>query len=205
MEERRTMKKLYGVGLLLVFCVVLLAACGGASQANMGQMNMGQMSTSTSQANTSTGQDNTSATPTNTGTSQANTSAGQVNTTTYPAHTATAKAVEVQITLTDFHITSSLMTFTAGVPYHFTVINKGKAAHELMLMSTTMKTMNMSGMPMNNMNQMALTSLEAMNPGTTKTFDYTFVLSKAGQHPELSCHLPGHYETGMHLDLTVSQ
>lgn len=185
------MKKRLGAGVLLVLCVTLLAACGitsttGASQTNMGQMNMSQ--TNTSQTNM--GQ--MSMTPT---------SMSQTGTT--PTSTGPAKAVKVQITLSDFHITSSIMTFTAGVPYHFAVTNRGKAAHELVLMSTTMKTMNMSGMTMNNRDEMALASLMAINPGKTKTFDYTFAIATAGLHPEFSCHLPGHYETGMHLDVTV--
>ncbi len=46
---------------------------------------------------------------------------------------------------------------------------------------------------------------KALNPGATKTFDYTFALQAAGPHPEFACHLPGHYETGMHLDITVKQ
>jgi uncharacterized cupredoxin-like copper-binding protein len=182
------MKKRLGAGLLLVLCVTLLTACAststtGTSQTNMGQMNMGQ-----------TNMSQMSMTPT---------SMSQTGTT--PTSTSQAKAVKVQITLSDFHITSSIMTFTAGVPYHFAVTNTGKAAHELVLMSTTMKTMNMSGMPMNNMDEMALASLMAINPGATKTFDYTFALSTAGPHPEFACHLPGHYEMGMHLDITVKQ
>lgn len=144
---------------------------------SMNQVHMGQMHM---------GQ---SASPTNTG----------------PGQPGPTNAGKVHITLSDFRITSSLMTFTAGMPYHFTVTNEGKAVHELMLMSTAMKTMNMSGMPMNTMNQMALASLEGLNPGETKTFDYTFVLSVTGPHPEFSCHLPGHYEMGMHLDITVRQ
>jgi uncharacterized cupredoxin-like copper-binding protein len=132
---------------------------------------------------------------------QANTS----QTSASPTSVNQTKAVKVQITLSDFHITLSIMTFTAGVPYQFAVTNTGKAVHELVLMSTTMKTMNMSGMPMHNRDEMALASLMAINPGETKTFAYTFTLSTAGPHPEFACHLPGYYETGMHLDITVSQ
>ncbi|MBO0779464.1 MAG: hypothetical protein J2P37_11615 [Ktedonobacteraceae bacterium] len=116
-----------------------------------------------------------------------------------------AKTAEVQITLSDFRIASSLMAFIPGVPYHFTVTNRGKTAHELILMSSMMKTMPMSGMPMSTMEKMALTAVGTMKPGETRTFDYTFVSSTAGPHPELSCRLPGHYEAGMRLDVTVGQ
>ncbi|HLG75044.1 MAG TPA: hypothetical protein VKX46_01445 [Ktedonobacteraceae bacterium] len=184
------MNKRYGAGVLLMFCVALLAACGNASQARTSQTNMPWMSRSTDQANTSSGQITASAIPASTNTVQANTSI--------------TKAVDVHITLADFRITSSLLTFRAGVPYHFIVTNVGQVAHELMLMSTTMKTMPMDGIPMKNMDQMALADLEAMTPGTTKTFTYAFVLATAGPHPEFSCHLPGHYKAGMHLDVTIT-
>lgn len=117
----------------------------------------------------------------------------------------TRAAVPVSITLSDFAITSSVTAFKAGIPYHFTVVNTGIFDHELMLMSTTMKTMNMKNMPMSEMDQMSLVSLERMKPGVSRTFDYTFLLSKTGPQPELSCHMAKHYERGMHLDLTVHQ
>ena len=172
------MKKRLGAGLLLVLCVALLTACGSTSTTGASQTNMGQMN-------------------------MGQTNMGQTGTT--PTSASQAKAVKVQITLSDFHITSSIMTFTTGVPYQFAVTNRGKTVHELVLMSTIMKTMNMSGMPMKNTDEMALASLMALNPGATKTFDYTFALQAAGPHPEFACHLPGHYETGMHLDITVKQ
>jgi len=40
---------------------------------------------------------------------------------------ATGKPVNVQVTLTDFKINSSLTTFTTGVPYHFVVTNLHRA------------------------------------------------------------------------------
>ena len=175
------MKKRFGAGLLFVLCVTLLTACGSTSQMNRSQTNTSPTRTS-------------------------QTSMGQMNmgqTSASPTSMSEAKAVNVQIALTDFHITSSITTFSAGVPYHFVVTNHGKTVHELVLMSTTMKTMNMSGMSMRNTDEMALASLMAINPGETKTVDYTFTLQAAGAHPEFSCHLPGHYEMGMHLDVAV--
>ena len=115
----------------------------------------------------------------------------------------TRQFVAAQITLSDFHIISSVMLFTPGALYHFTVTNTGKTAHELMLLSSTMKTMDMSGMPMRLMDTMALAHREQINPGETTTLDYTFALQGAGVHPEFSCRLPGHYAAGMHLDVTV--
>ena len=41
--------------------------------------------------------------------------------------------VQVKVTETDFHITSSVTTFMAGTSYHFVVTNKGQTAHEFMI------------------------------------------------------------------------
>lgn len=43
-------------------------------------------------------------------------------------------AVEVQITLTEYGVESSVSVFEVGVPYHFTVVNEGEEEHEIMLM-----------------------------------------------------------------------
>jgi uncharacterized cupredoxin-like copper-binding protein len=107
----------------------------------------------------------------------------------------------VNVTLSDFKIASTVSTFTAGTLYHFVVTNSGKTAHEFMLMPSAM---NMNGMSMGDMDKMALVHIQQFNPGETKTIDYTFASSTAGSHPEFACHLPGHYEAGMKLDVAVS-
>jgi uncharacterized cupredoxin-like copper-binding protein len=108
---------------------------------------------------------------------------------------------EVKVTLSDFKIASTVSTFTAGTSYHFVVTNEGKTAHELMIMPSAM---NMNGMSMDDMHKMALAHIEQFNPGETKTVDYTFASSAAGSRPEFACHLAGHYEAGMKLDVMVS-
>src|SRR5579859_5853185 len=40
----------------------------------------------------------------------------------------------VQVTETEFHIDTSVTSFTSGTSYHFVVKNTGKAAHEFMIM-----------------------------------------------------------------------
>ena len=109
---------------------------------------------------------------------------------------------EVQVTLSEYKITSSMTTFTPGTPYHFVVTNQGKVAHEFMIMPMGM---NMSGMSMDDMHRAALYMVDNVNPGETKTFDYTFPSSPGGQSLEFACHLPGHYEAGMRLPLTISK
>ncbi len=44
---------------------------------------------------------------------------------------------QVQVTETDFKITSSVTTFTAGTSYHFVITNAGRTAHEFMIMPRT--------------------------------------------------------------------
>jgi uncharacterized cupredoxin-like copper-binding protein len=56
---------------------------------------------------------------------------------------------------------------------------------------------------MGEMDRMAEAHIATIAPGETKTVDYTFPSSAAGSHPEFACYLPGHYEAGMKLGVTV--
>ena len=110
-------------------------------------------------------------------------------------------AQTVRVTETDFKINAALTTFTPGVAYHFVVTNKGSVTHEFMMMPKSED--NMNGMSMGDMDKMALASIDTIKPGETATLDYTFPSSTAGSHPEFACYLPGHYEAGMRLGVTV--
>ncbi len=107
----------------------------------------------------------------------------------------------VQVTETDFHITSSVTSFSHSVTYHFVVKNNGNTAHEFMIMPRSEGSMN--GMSMRQMDQMALVSIDNINPGETKTFNYTFPSSAANPQPQFACYLPGHYDAGMKEDVMV--
>jgi uncharacterized cupredoxin-like copper-binding protein len=111
-------------------------------------------------------------------------------------------AQSVQVTETEFTIDSSVTSFTPGTTYHFVVNNAGKTAHEFMIMPKSEGSM--SGMPMGDMDKMALASISNLNPGETKTLDYAFPKSLANSHPELACYLPGHYEAGMKQAVRVT-
>lgn len=100
---------------------------------------------------------------------------------------------DVNVTLTDFHIQSTVTTFAPGTVYHFVVTNKGKVAHEFMIMP-----MAMGHMSMDEMHKMALASIDNVAPGETRTLDYTFTQTNVGKSIEFACHFPGHYEAGMH-------
>jgi uncharacterized cupredoxin-like copper-binding protein len=95
------------------------------------------------------------------------------------------------VTLSEYKIQSDVTSFTAGKSYHFVIKNSGSAAHELLILpaSSTDRTQ-------------ALLSVtrDKLGAGTTATADYTF--SKAGNF-EMSCLLPGHYDQGMHVGISV--
>ena len=58
---------------------------------------------------------------------------------------------------------------------------------------------------MDDMHKMALALTDNVNPGETKTLDFTFQQSAAGQEMEFACHVAGHYEAGMKLPVMVNK
>lgn len=118
---------------------------------------------------------------------------------------ASGSTADATITLYDNRIESSQMTFMPGMRYHFTVVNKGMIDHELMLMPQVMgRGMGTGmGMSMDQLDHMALARTGDMTSGVTRTIDYTIPLAMADHHLEFGCYYPGHYESGMHLTITV--
>jgi len=110
--------------------------------------------------------------------------------------------VDVEVTLTEFGIESSLDTFEIGVPYHFIITNEGAVNHELMIMEPMMPGMDMT---MEEMDAMALAFVEEddLAPSITQTLDYTFTEPAPAGSLELGCHIEGHYEAGMVLPIIV--
>ena len=113
----------------------------------------------------------------------------------------TGSMTTVQVTETEYSITSSLTSFMPGIAYHFVVTNTGQTAHEFMIMPKSEGTMG--NMSMGEMDTMALAMIETIAPGETKTVNYTFPSSTAGSSPEFAYYVAGHYETGMKLGVTV--
>lgn len=120
-----------------------------------------------------------------------------------PSGTSTGNAMmtTVQVRETEYSIAASVTSFTPGTTYHFVVTNEGKTAHEFMILPKSEGSMG--GMPMGDMDTMALASISHLGPGETKTLDYTFPQSAVDSHPEFACYLPGHYEAGMKLGIAV--
>ncbi|OGO75843.1 MAG: hypothetical protein A3K41_06710 [Chloroflexi bacterium RIFOXYD12_FULL_57_15] len=116
-----------------------------------------------------------------------------------------AKVENVTITLTEFGVKSSVTDFKVGIPYRFNVTNNGSIAHEIMLMPPLTEDAIGMGMDTGALDEMALAMIEAdeLTPGATKSFDYTFNETAPAGTLEFACHIPGHYEAGMNLPITV--
>lgn len=115
------------------------------------------------------------------------------------------QAIEVQVTVKEFGIESSVTEFQTGVPYHFVVTNSGTVDHEIMIMPPLTEDQTGMDMDMGTMDQMALAMIpaEELTPGTTKSFDLTFTEPAAAGTLEFACHTSGHYEAKMKLPITV--
>lgn len=116
-----------------------------------------------------------------------------------PAGGGGGSATTVQITLTDFKIDSSLTTFSVGVPYHFVIVNKGSVAHEFYIMPPA----DPSTADGKKGQAVVAVTQNDLGAGATKTVDYTFTAAAPEGSLEMSCHIAGHYEAGMHIPIVV--
>jgi uncharacterized cupredoxin-like copper-binding protein len=122
---------------------------------------------------------------------------GTTSPTTSPSATSPVPKT-VNVVLTDFKIASDMTQFSLGVPYHFIVVNKGRTAHELMIAPPMTK-----GMTMEDIDRLHLFEVSDIAAGQTKTTDYIFKDSALSGKWEFACHVPGHYEAGMKLPVTI--
>lgn len=116
----------------------------------------------------------------------------------------TSGPVDVEVTLSEFKIESSLIEFKPDVQYRFFVTNKGVVPHEFMIMPVAMGGMGMSGMSMEEKDALGFMVIteEQLPPGATAEMDYTFTSVPEG-NIEFVCALPGHFEVGMHTPITI--
>jgi uncharacterized cupredoxin-like copper-binding protein len=98
----------------------------------------------------------------------------------------------VQVTATEFKFDSSATTFTAGQPIRFTVTNSGSVEHEWGVMP-----------PGEMDHSKALVSIPSTELKAAATVSRQFTFQNKGTY-EFACHLPGHYEAGMKLAVTVN-
>ena len=106
-----------------------------------------------------------------------------------------AHAVRVDVTLTEYKILPSLTTFHANTPYYFVVTNKGSVMHEFTVEPITTDVYYQY-------NHM-LIDMDTVPPGDTQMINYTFKTSQLGTF-EIACHMRGHYQAGMHLNIIVT-
>lgn len=114
--------------------------------------------------------------------------------------TAVSGSVEVQVTLVEFRITSSVTVFHAGVPYHFVVTNRGHDTHEFMIMPDKPDG---SPLPQDEQYKGMLMELEPIMPGTTWSTNYTFKPAATSRY-EFACQMGRHYQAGMRLPVVVT-
>ncbi len=112
-----------------------------------------------------------------------------------------AGATEVDVTLGDYTIQSSLTTFKVGVPYKFVIINNGNHQHNFNIATPVDKTGSVDA----SLNSALLSvSSDKLPIGGGTTVVYTFPASAAGQDLEFSCLIRLHYEKGMRLAISVT-
>lgn len=121
----------------------------------------------------------------------------------------TNRPVNVEVTLKEFTVASSLTNFRVGVPYHFTVTNAGQIPHEFMIIPVVQGGGHMHGgtpgASMEEQHRLALVLIpeQELPAGATVELDYTFKSIPDGENIEIVCVLPGHFEAGMHIPVTI--
>jgi len=110
--------------------------------------------------------------------------------------------IQVDITLVDNSIESSLTTFQVGVLYTFVITNAGRHAHNFSI-STPVSIAGSLGAAESG----ALLSVgkDQLSSGGSVTVDYTFPDTAAGANLEFSCLIQRHYQDGMLLPITVTK
>ncbi len=116
--------------------------------------------------------------------------------------TASANGTEVDVTLADNTIDSSLTTFKVGVPYTFVIKNTGRHAHNFNINTPV----SVAGSLDAALSSASLAVKQDQLPvGATVTVEYTFPDSAVAQQLEFSCLIKRHYEDGMKLVITVTK
>jgi hypothetical protein len=136
-----------------------------------------------------------------TNTTSSGSQTGQTTTaTSQTGQTTSTGAQTVSVMMFDDHITSSLTTFTPGMPYHFVVTNKGSHPYAFAMMSQD-REQEMEHMTQQERHRAALYMYDNIAPGQTMMFDYTFSQSMMGmgQHLEFACFEQGQNQVFMRL------
>jgi len=111
-------------------------------------------------------------------------------------------SIQVDITLTDNKIESSITEFKVGVPYTFVITNAGRHAHNFNISTPVSKAGSLE-----NALSTALLAVkqDQLGTGASATVEFTFPDSAAGTSLEFACLIRRHYEDGMLLPITVTK
>ncbi len=107
----------------------------------------------------------------------------------------------VDIILADNSIKTPQITFQAGVPYTFVIVNNGRHAHNFNI-STPVSVAGSTNAALST--ALLKVPQSQLAPGATATVEFTFPASAVGSQLELSCLIRNHYEDGMHQEITVT-
>jgi uncharacterized cupredoxin-like copper-binding protein len=112
-----------------------------------------------------------------------------------------AQPTDVKVTLSNFKIESSVTTYKVGFPYRFVVTNSGSVNHEFMVVPPSQ-----AGESSDDLDKVALGRIDdaSFTLGSTQTVTVTFTKPETSGALEFACHVPGHYEQGMRMPITVT-
>ena len=102
---------------------------------------------------------------------------------------------DVEVSLLDGDIESSVTHFKVGETYTFNVTNNGSMPHEFVIEVAGAVDEPLEG-------DAGPAEIEPFDAGTTQTIEFTF--TEAGIF-QFACHVPGHYEAGMALTVHVTE
>ena len=118
------------------------------------------------------------------------------------APSSSGSGTQVDITLADNTIDSSMTTFQVGVPYTFVINNTGRHAHNFNINTPVDAA---GGLDKALDTALVVVPQEQLGVGASTTVEYTFPDSAAGQQLEFSCLIRRHYEDGMKLTISVTK
>ncbi len=115
---------------------------------------------------------------------------------------ASTDGTEVDITLADNTIKSSLTSFKVGVPYAFVITNNGHRVHDFNISQPVSVVGSLDAALQT---ALLVVPQEKLNPGAKLTVQFTFPDSAASLQLGFSCLIEKHYNDGMRLAITVTK
>jgi uncharacterized cupredoxin-like copper-binding protein len=111
--------------------------------------------------------------------------------------TPTAEPVCVGVIEGDFYVRPQRTTFQVGQLYVFAVGNEGAAVHEFVIEPAGEVDAPLEAEVNGEERE---SEIEDISPGETAELEWTF--TEPGRY-QFACHLPGHYEAGMKIEVEV--